>query len=93
MKNYNQLAQEYHKRFPEIPEEVHLRIIRGGIGGENPAMSEEGFRKWYDFVGGKLINHQDILNELIREPHFILYREAMILGDDWWATPILRLVA
>ena len=92
MANCEQLAQEYHQKFPEMPQQVHRTIIRGALG-ENATWSEEGFRKWYDQVGGKLVAHSDILNELIREPHPTMYREGMILGGDWMATPILRQVA
>ena len=89
MTNCEQLAQEYHQKFPEIPQPVHLTIIHGALG-ENATWSEEGFKNWYDRVGGRLVTHPAILNELIRKPHFTMYREGMILGGDWTATSILR---
>jgi len=93
MTNYDKLTQEYAEISSDIPKQIHKRIITGALGGDRPAMSEEGFTCWYDMVGGKLINHTDILNEIIREPHFTIYREAMILGGDWFGESILKRVA
>jgi len=89
MTNYENLAEIYAAKFPQITRENHRLIIMGALGGESPAMSEEGFRRWYDETGKGLEQHPEIVAEIRENPRFVMHREAMILGGDWASKPIL----
>ncbi len=96
-RNYraNRLAYEYSKIFPNISFEDHLMIINGAINTpayslERQAMSVKGFISWYTEIGAKLHERKDLIEEIRKNPHFAMYKEAMILDDDWCEESILE---
>ncbi len=89
MTNCEQLADEYMDKFPRISREDHMMIINGALTGDRPAMSEEGFKSWYNDVGQTLASYPAAMTTIRRNPHFIMHRETMVLGGDWLGTSIL----
>ncbi len=89
-KELKELAEHYHKKFPGIDYNDHFKIIKAALDEKRPIWTLEGFTQWYDEVGEKLQDRHDLLGEIMKNPHFVLYRESMILGSDWDEEPILK---
>jgi len=89
MNNYDHVVRYYAERFPEIPMAQHELVVRGALEGRDAPMTEEGFREWYDQTVEGLAESPEIMAEIRDNPHAIMYREVLILGDDWLSMPIL----
>jgi hypothetical protein len=92
MVNYEKLAEFYHKKFPKIFKEDHLMIIKGALDGERATWSKSGFVNWYNQVVEKLDKKRCFIEHIRTNPHFIMYKEGMILGGDWCEPSILEMV-
>jgi hypothetical protein len=67
-------------------------IIKGALDGERATWRKSGFVNWYNQVGEGLEVKPHLVEYIKTNPHFIMYKEGMILGGDWCENSILEMV-
>ncbi len=68
-------------------------IIKGALHGERATWSKSGFVNWYNQVGEGLEVKPHLVGYIKENPHFIMYKEGMILGGDWCEPSILEMIS
>jgi hypothetical protein len=83
------LVKRYSKRFPYIDIKDHERIIYAAFDSEGIVWGNKEFIQWYDLVGERLQEREEVLKEILDNPYYAMFREAKIIFHDWEGKTIL----